>query len=78
MKYAAVLFDFALAACGRNEPPPPPAATGSSSQSGAAGGSSCSANSVGGKGCNITCQSGEVALCRDGSGGADATCTCTK
>ena len=77
MKYAAVLFVLALAACGRNEPPPPPA-TGTGSQSSAAGGSSCSAKSDGGKGCNITCQSGEVALCREGSGGADATCTCTK
>ena len=77
MKYAALLALLALTACGRNEPPPP-AATGSTTQSSAAGGSSCSANSAAGKGCNITCKSGEVALCRDGSGGADATCTCTK
>lgn len=83
MRYAVALLFLALGACGPSNPPPSSsakpaagaAATGASSS--AAGGSSCSARNDAGKGCDIACQSGQSATCRNATGSAEPSCTCT-
>jgi hypothetical protein len=74
MKLSVALLAVVLSACGPSSTPKPPdigtkASAGSSS--------SCSARNDAGKDCNVTCQSGQSAACRNGSGTNAPSCTCT-
>jgi len=74
MKLSVALLAVVLSACGPSSTPKP-ADMGAKTSAGAS--SSCSARNDAGKDCNVTCQSGESATCRNGSGTSEPSCTCT-